>query len=150
LRFGLRDLQDLWVGAATASLSFGGGAPASSFFEALRLSPLTHWSGSIGHIQIYLNGYTYAQHLEQFRQGYQGLAYQRTDERIATVLRYASPTVAIPSALDEGSTFMQQASLAGRKPGNVIDEAVATERGRFFIDDQGISTFHSRVRSYNL
>jgi len=150
LRFGLRDLQDLWVGTATASLSFGGGAPGSAFFNTLQLSPLTHWSGLIGQVQIYLNGYTYAQHLEQLRQGFQGLAYQRTDERIATILRYASPTTAIPAALDEGATFMQQASLAGRKPGDLLDEAVATERGRLFVDPAGITRFHARTRAYNL
>lgn len=147
LRFGLRDAQDLWVGTATSTLSFGGGAPASGFINNLTLSPLTHWPGSIAHVQIYRN-YTRAQHLLQVQQGFEGLAGQRTDERIATILGYV--TGSPPAVLDEGSTYMQRATLAGRKPGQLIDDAVATERGRLFVDGDGTTTFHSRVRAYNL
>lgn len=147
LRFGLHDLQDFWVGTTAMRVPFGAGAPASAYLDRIKLSPLTHWPGSVAHVQIYRN-YTYEQHLAQVRQGFEGLAGQRPDERIATILGYVAGST--PRALDEGSTYMQRARLAGRKPGQLIDEAVATERGRLFVDGNGVTTFHSRVRAYNL
>lgn len=107
--------------------------------------------GSVAHFQIHVGDFTHDDFLAQHRVGIDGMAYDRTDERIARILRYVSPTDPIPAQLDQGVTFMQRASLAGKRPGQVIDEAVDTERGRFYVDGGGISRFHSRIRThYNL
>lgn len=110
--------------------------------------------GSVSHFQIHTGApgdFTHADFLEQYQAGIGGFVYDRTDERIARILRYASPATTIPAALDQGVTFMQRASFAGKKPGQLIDESVDTERGRFFVDGAGTCRFHSRIRThYNL
>lgn len=137
----------MWVGAD----EYVGTAPIGVALSPQELRynvTLGDVTGTMAHLQVHVGAFSRADFLAQFRAGRAGLDGQRTDERIATVLRYAGITTG--TALDEGSTFMQQASLAGKKPGAVIDEAVDTERGRFFIDATGVPTFHSRVRAYNL
>lgn len=106
------------------------------------------FKGTAAHVQVHVGNFTRTDFLAQAAAGGNGLDGQRTDERIATILRYAGVTGG--TALDEGSTFMQRASLAGKRPGQLIDEAVDAERGRFFVDGAGVPTFHSRVRAYNL
>jgi len=154
-RFKLQDQQEIWINRTVETLSFGGGAPASSNITRLSLSPFSRWAGSIAHLQVHVsNGsddYTYARHLAQLEIGHEGMVYDRTDERIATIISYASPYVTIPTVLDEGTTFMRRASLAGKKPGQAIDEAVDTERGRFVVTGDGVARFHNRIRThYNL
>lgn len=137
----------LWVGADeyVATAPIGAALSPQELRFNLTLGDVT---GTMAHLQIHVGAFSRTDFLAQFRAGRAGLDGQRTDERIATVLRYAGITAG--TVLDEGSTFMQQASLAGKKPGAVIDEAVDTERGRFFVDAAGTPTFHSRVRAYNL
>ena len=134
----------------TAALT---GSPSSpqQVFGNVNLGQL---AGSLAHFQIHTgapSAFTHADFLEQYRVGLSGMAGDRTDERIARILRYVSPTTAVPAQLDAGCTYMQIASLAGKKPGQAIDDAVDTERGRFFVAGDGVSRFHSRVRThYNL
>jgi hypothetical protein len=128
-----------------------GSVPSPLVFDGLVLGFDLY--GMVSHVQIYksTSPWTTARQQAQIAMANDGLAYQRTDERIATILNYASPRAPIPAVLDEGVTFMQRAGLAGRKPGALIDDAVDTERGRFFVDGGGVSRFHSRVRThYNL
>lgn len=154
-RFKLQDTQELWINRTVHSLSFGAGAPASSSISQVSLSSESRWCGSIAHLQIYVSSgasdYTYAQHLAQLDMAQQGAVFDRTDERIARILRYASPNAAVPVRLDEGTTYMQRASMRGRKPGQLIDDAVDTEVGRLYVDGAGTLQFHNRVRAhYNL
>lgn len=144
---------DLWVdGSPAASTTYTG--TLSGQFDSIVVDNYTPAS-STSQVQIHKftssAAYDLTTHLAQYTQGQDGLVYQRPDERVRTILGYASPLVTIPAVLDEGTTFMQRASLAGKKPGQLIDDAVDTERGRFFVDGAGICRFHNRVRThYNL
>lgn len=142
---------ELWVDSDATTGSFTGSF--SGQFDSVVLDCYTSDS-STAQLQIHQfstsSSYDRTAHLAQAAQGRDGLVYQTPGERIATVLQYASPTTAIPSALDAGSTYMARAQLAGKTPGQALDEAVATEVGRLFVDGDGITKFHSRVRAYNL
>ena len=136
----------VWVGNS----EFTGSTPTGTltspqYVDGFYLGQLT---GSIAHFQVHVGAYSREDFLAQYEAGQEGLAGQRTDERIATILGYAAGDN--PHQLDEGSTFMQGARLAGKTPGQAIDTAVTTERGRFFIGPDGVSRFHARTRAYNL
>lgn len=136
----------VWVGNS----EFVGAAPTGvlaspQYVDGFTLGP---FEGSIAHFQVHVGAYTRANFLAQFQAGQLGLTGQRTDERIATILGYAAGDN--PAVLDEGSTFMQVARLAGKTPGQAIDNAVTTERGRYFIGPDGVGRFHARTRAYNL
>lgn len=136
----------VWVGSSEFTGSAPSGTLASpQYVGGFALGP---FEGSITHFQVHVGAYSHADFLAQYEAGQEGLAGQRTDERIATILGYAAGDN--PHRLDEGSTFMQRATLAGKTPGQAIDTAVATERGRFFIGPDGIAQFHARTRAYNL
>lgn len=136
----------VWVGTS----EFTGSAPSGvltspQYCDGFNLGSLT---GSMTHFQVHVGVYSHADFLAQYEAGQQGLAGQRTDERIATILAYAAGDN--PHQLDEGSTFMQGARLAGKTPGQAIDNAVTTERGRYFVGPDGVHRFHARTRAYNL
>jgi hypothetical protein len=143
---------EVWMNATRWVGALSGSAPVDDttvFTVSLLQGRL---EGSVGHAQLYAGAagdFDFTAWQAQIAAAGDGLSGQRTDERIRTILTYASST-AIPAVLDEGSTYMQRASLAGRRPGQLIDDAVATERGRFFVDGAGIATFHARTRAYNL
>ncbi len=122
-----------------------GSVSAPGYITAPLIGPL---AGSVAHLQLHVGDFSHDDFLAQYEAGVNGLAGQRTDERIATILSYASGN--FPADLDEGSTWMQRANLAGQKPGQVINNAVQTERGRGFVGPDGVFRFHSRVRAYNL
>jgi hypothetical protein len=105
------------------------------------------FGGAASHVQVHVGPYGQADFIAQHQMGLEGLAGQRTDERVATVLSYAGSP---PTRLDQGVTYMQATNLGGRKPGDLIDEATAAEQGRFFFDGEGVATFHSRDRIYNV
>lgn len=135
----------LWAGRdefiATAPT---GAAINPQIIGALQLGPM---GGSVSHCQIHVGDFTHDDFVAQYEMGRQGLAGQRTDERVATILSYAGSP---PADLDLGSTYMQSTNLGGRKPGELIDEATTTEQGRFFFNGEGRAQFHSRVRVYNV
>jgi hypothetical protein len=135
----------MWAGRD----EFVGAAPVGTLVSPFRLHFLSigAMGGSVSHVQIHRGAFAQSDFLAQFAMGVNGLAGQRTDERVATVLSYAG---APPSRLDLGVTYMQATGLAGKKPGAVIDEAVTTEQGRFYFDGDGVAQFHSRQRVYNV
>jgi hypothetical protein len=137
----------VWVGDQEFTDAAPVGSPSSPQYLYTNIN-LGHLTGSLAHFQIHVGDYTHADFLAQYEAGQHGLAGQRTDERIATILGYAAGDN--PAVLDEGSTFMQGARLAGKTPGQAIDTAVTTERGRFFIGPDGVAQFHARTRAYNL
>jgi hypothetical protein len=144
---------EVWMNATRWVGTLSGSAPVddTTVFTGVGCSQ-GRLEGSVGHAQLYAGAagdFDFTAWQAQIAAAGDGLSGQRTDERIRTILTYASST-AIPAVLDEGSTYMQRASLAGRRPGQLIDDAVATERGRFFVDGSGIATFHARTRAYNL
>lgn len=108
------------------------------------------FGGAIEYVQLYDGPlYTNTTHVAQFRAGLNGLEYQTTGQRINTILDYAG----VPGdqrVIDPGVSFMQVATLAGEDPGSALADAVATERGRGFIDGLGRYIFHDRTRIYNV
>lgn len=105
-------------------------------------------SGYIAHAQIYDTAITQATHLEQFRAGFDGLTYQRVDERIRTICNYAG----IPDSqleLEESDTLMQAASLAGQRPGALASTAAVTGGGILFTRGSGL-VYQDRKHRFNL
>ncbi len=102
-------------------------------------------------VQVYYGAgaYTRAQHLAQVAAGFSGLERQTTGERIRTVARYAGVSASALDHIDDGSTVMQRASLAGKTPLAAMQEAADAERGRLFTAGDGSIVFHDRHRIYN-
>jgi hypothetical protein len=141
---------ELWVGrdvVATATMS--GTPPTSMEFDTILVTDNLY--GSIGHVQVRLGDdvMPYTQHLEQHQLGLDGLARQRTGERIRTVLGYAGVPTSAMDRVDDGTSVMRRASLAGKTARQAIDEAVDTERGRLFSAGTGEVVFHDRRRVYD-
>lgn len=139
----------LWIGPdefTAPAVPFGSPASPAELYGALQLGPL---EGALSHFQIHVGDYTHSDFLAQYAAGRVGLSQQRPDERIVSALWFAGASH--NGALDEGSTYLQQVSVAGRTAGQLIDDATAAERGRFFYDGAGLPVFQSRVRTtYNL
>ena len=151
-RYGFNpSLFELWVGGRVLTGTVTGSAPTSSQLTYLAI-PESNWSGSIAHAQVYIGAasdFTHDMYLEQVDVGLNGMARQRVDERIRTLLRYAGLTDA-DLLLDVGVAVMGQASLAGNRPGTLVRAAADTERGRLFVDGAGRVVFHNRTRTYNV
>jgi len=138
----------LWVGSdefSSTAVPLGAIATPQQLSGTVRLGAL---EGALSYFQIHVGSFSRADFLAQYLAGRLGLAQQRPDERIVSALWYAGASHS--GVIDEGSTYMQQVSVRGKTAGQVIDNAVATERGRFFYDGAGNPVFHSRVRAYNL
>lgn len=104
-------------------------------------------SGSVSHLQIYLGSYTRAMFLAQRSAGYDGLAGQYTGQRIATIAQYAGMASG-DTEIDTGTSRMQKASLAGKSPLDVMQEAATTEQGLLHAAGRRL-LFHDRPRRYN-
>jgi hypothetical protein len=135
----------LWLGRE----EFVSAAPTGTANNPQRIGDLVvgAFGGAASYVQVHVGDYTQANFIAQAEMGLEGLAGQRTDERVATILSYAG---APPAQLDQGVTYMRATALGGRKPGDLIDEATVAEQGRFFFDGEGVATFHSRQRVYNV
>lgn len=138
----------MWVGSDEFTASVvPTGTPTSpqQLIGNLTLGPV---DGALSYFQVHVGALSHAEFLDQYMAGRTGLAQQRPDERISTALWYAGAESAV--AFDEGSTYLQRASIAGKTAGQVINAAVETERGRLFYDGAGNPVFHARTRAYNL
>lgn len=105
------------------------------------------------HLQLYLGDaaeVSIAAHTAQYEHGMHphtgGLRFQRTDERVRTLARYAGLADG-QLDLDPGCSYMGRASLAGKTFRSASAEVVATEQGRLFAAGDGILTFHNRSRT---
>lgn len=140
---------ELWAGSnvytSTMTVTSAVAAPAN-YMEVGRF-----FDGSVAHLQVYIGAqgdWDHDDFLAQRDAGLNGLERQTTGERIQTVLDYAG----FPSYrrdIDLGASVMSQASLAGKRPGQALDEANDTERGRLFAL-AGRIQFHDRIRVYNV
>lgn len=139
-------LVEFWLNADTPQ-TFNLSGPSVATFNQLIIG--TYASVTMAHCQLYVGGYTRAQHLAQFQMGQFGLEYQTTGARVTQILNYAG----IPAGLqnvDAGNSFMSKATMAGTAVKNQLDAATVTEQGRLFVDGQGRTVFHGRDRVYNV
>lgn len=144
----------MYAGTRTAAGAVTGTPTSSWTFNTIAFENFT---GSGNHLQIYkgdANAWTYAKQVAQWQQGRDGmiggLRWQRTDERILTLARYAGLS-ASQCALDRGVAYMPRALLAGKTFTTAAGEAVATEQGRLLVAGDGRLAMHSRLHTrYNL
>jgi hypothetical protein len=141
--------MELWTGSVRQTATLTGAPPGAGIFE---------WDGmgygldyDVSYLQIYVGpNFSYTQYLEQIAQGWAPLDRQSTGQRINTVLNYARyPSGSAFRDIDNGATIMSPATLAGRTPKQVIDEATATEQGRFWANGSRV-TFADRLRLLNI
>lgn len=156
IRFGADGtVFEFWQGRKrfTGTLS---GTPASSYRFVNCASGIFNYQGSFGHLQLYVGAeadYTFEHYLAQIDHAENaltgGLRWQRTDERIATISRYAGLTDG-QMQLDRGASYMARASLAGKTWQQAVQEAVDTEQGRLIWRDEHL-VFNNRVNTrYNV
>lgn len=135
---------EFWVdGAAFTGTTAGAASGTMDVVVVQAGSPGT----AIGQVQIYQGPYTHAQFLAQRDAGYSGLAGQYTGSRIATIAGYAGMSPG-DLQIDAGTSRMRRASLAGRDPLSVMQEAAVTEQGLLHADGRKL-IFHDRIRRYN-
>lgn len=141
---------DFWVDDLTTSGTTGG---ASSGNMVSVVVDGRAASVAVGQLQIYngaLADYTNTTHVAQFDAGFSGLERQLTGDRIRTVAAYAGfPTSALDH-VDNGTTAMGIAALAGKTPRQAWQEAADAERGRLFSAGDGSIVFHDRHRIYDI
>lgn len=126
------------------------GSPSASMtFDTITLGG--DYTGAINHVQIYLDSgsptYTSTAQAAQMAAGLTGLANQYTGQRVSTVAQYAGVAVG-DMELDGGTSRMQKATLAGRSPLDVVQEAATTEQGLLHAAGRRL-LFHDRLRRYN-
>lgn len=117
---------------------------------AIRDVTLRMYEGSLSHLQVYVgdpDAFTFADFTAQLAVGREGLAGQRVDERIETIAGY-SGVPADSLDLDKASAIMPVALLAGRRPGDVLRDAAATDNGQM-VTSNGNLAFLGRARRYN-
>lgn len=145
------DTAELWVHdktpvSGTLFNTFSGLA-----FDTIRVGQYA--PATLAHVQVYRGAstaYTREMHLAQIEAGMTGLERQTTGERIRTILGYAGVAAAGLDQIDDGTTVMPRATLAGQTPDRPLAEAVTTEQGRLHVDGRGQFVFHDRRRRYNV
>lgn len=146
-------LAELWVDGVTSTGTLAG-APLGAVLQLGRVWQVGNWlAGRVGHVQVYVGPEAdfNATHLAAQRAvGIHGLEGQLTGERARTLLRYAGVGEGELSRIDDGTVFMQGASLAGQTAGSALRVAEATEQGRLGVDGSGLVTFADRRRLYNI
>lgn len=146
--------MELWVDDTVTSLGLAGAAPATSkIIETLVPAGATAtggYQGLMAHAQIYVGtDWGHEDFLAQREVGIGGMAGQSTGERVTAIADFAG----VPAGrrdIDPGVTAMTRARLAGRKPTDLLTEAVTTEQGRLLMSGDGRLTFHDRRRLYNI
>lgn len=152
LRYGFSpNTVELWTDSVqtVGTLSFTPGSDVR--IDDIYL-PEGRFAGSIAHLQVYIGDaedFTFADFTAQRRVGLEGLDRQLTGERIRTILGYAGITAGEMGEIDDGTTVMQPARLAGTTPGDQVRLAVDTERGDFHANGRGKPVFLDRRTLYN-
>ncbi|HEY3143016.1 MAG TPA: LamG domain-containing protein, partial [Acidimicrobiales bacterium] len=115
-----------------------GGRKASNLF-----------AGTISHVAAHSAVLSAARILDHYNAGANGLAGERTDQRLARLADY----IAIPTAdrnFDVGDGTMGAQSTSGQEPIEAFREVGAVEDGQLFVAGDGDLTFHKRSRRYNV
>lgn len=151
-RFGFSpNILELWVNdrvyVGTLSGSFGG----PSFLGHFKTGPQI--SGSVAHLQLYIGApgdWTHEDALAQLDVGRYGLERQTTGARIRSIARYTGVPESQLAQIDEGTTVMQRAKLAGQTPLASMTDAERTEQGLLYAAGAGGLVFKDRKRLYNI
>lgn len=106
------------------------------------------FSGTISHVACYGAALANARLSDHYHAGTDGLAGERTDQRIGRVANWIGIPVTA-RAYDVGASTVGWQSTSGRQPLEVMREVEVTEQGRVFFAGNGNHTFHSRSRRYN-
>ena len=157
-RMQLGATQELWLDDTITTATFGGSPPASMTFDWMRIG--AGWNGSISHVQVYVgsDAPTHADFLAQRELGLNGFAGQTVDERIRTIANFTGlvndPLHGADHAggrldLEESDSVMPKAAFAGRRPGELAQEAAATGGGLLFTRDHQL-VYQDRKHRFNL
>lgn len=146
---------EVWIDQTRYVGSPSGSGPTGGFLYTVDSGAFSS-QGGFGHVQIYAGpaaDWTFEDYLAQIYDATNGLTgglrWQRTDERLRQLLRYAGLTDA-QMDLDPGVAYMPRASLARTTLTDQIARVVATEQGRVFVAGDGTVRFHNRIRTrYN-
>lgn len=157
VRFGFSPaVLEVWIGRTRYTGSLSGSGPTSGRINSADSGAFAT-QGGFGHLQLYVGApsdWTFADYLAQIDHAASGmtggLRWQRTDERLRTLARYAGLTDA-QLDYDRGVAYMQRASLAGSTWAAQAQLAVATEQGRLITAGDGTQRFDNRINArYNL
>lgn len=146
-------VAELWVDDSQTVGLVTGSTPATEMQITQLYAPLFRFDGSVAHVQLYIGApeaWSFEHFTAQRRVGLDGLERQTTGARIRSVLRYAGVAETDMTRIDPGVAVMQRALMAGRTPGALVAEAVATERGSFYADGSGLPVFNDRRTLYNV
>lgn len=130
--------------------TFGGGG--LGFLQQLRIGGRKNtnlFAGTISHVAAYSATLSAARVLEHYNVGANGLAGERTDQRLGRLADY----IAIPTAdrnFDVGDGTMGAQATSGKQPVEAFREVEAVEDGQLFVAGDGDLTFHKRSRRYNV
>lgn len=140
--------METWIGANRYVSTVSGSPPASDQLVSLALPQL---QANMGHLQIYVGtptAWDLPQLIAQSDAAKSCLAGQYTGQRIATLARYAGVASSELSNVDNGTSMMGRAALAGSSPYAQMQIAETTEQGRLYANGNGLIVFQDRVRRY--
>jgi hypothetical protein len=106
------------------------------------------WNGTLAHVATGPGALSAARVLAHYNAGANGLAGERTDQRIGRIADW----VGIPAAdrqLDTGDSTVGQQATSGKQALEAMREVETTESGVLFVAGDGKLTFHNRSRRYN-
>jgi Concanavalin A-like lectin/glucanases superfamily/Carbohydrate binding domain len=106
------------------------------------------FSGTLSHVAAYETALASSRIAEHYNAGNNGIAGERTDQRIARIADW----IGIPTAdraLDVGASTVGWQGTSGQQPREAMDEAMITEAGVLFESGDNKLTFHGRNRRYN-
>lgn len=142
---------EFWINKLQIVGSLTGASPGSTTVSGLVGAPTPAYSGLFGHLQIYVGAPTdfdFDDYSAQLDVAYNGLEQQLAGQRITTAAQFAGMS-ATDLAIDQGTALMQRASLAGKTPLQVMQEAADTDQGLLHANGRKL-IFHSRKRRYDL
>lgn len=139
---------EAWIGTYRVALSPSGSPPASDQLVEMHLPAL---QCSIGHVQIYVDTastWDVPQLSAQIDAAKTCLNGQYTGQRISTVMQYAGISTTELSQVDNGTSMMGPARLAGKTALDAAREAEETEQGLLHAYGRQL-VYHDRNRRYN-
>jgi hypothetical protein len=108
------------------------------------------WNGTLAHVAAGSGALSAARVLAHYNAGANGLAGERTDQRIGRIADW----VGIPAAdrnLDTGDSTVGRQATSGKQPREAFREVETTEDAPLFVAmPDGKLTFHKRSRRYNV
>jgi hypothetical protein len=106
------------------------------------------FNGTLAHVAAHSGALAAGRIADHFNAGSNGLAGERTDQRIGRIADWANLPTA-DRALDVGDSTVGAQSTSGQQPADVARQVAATESGIVFFGRSGLLTFHNRSRRYN-